>query len=96
MEIWQPKYSAAYTDTNERVALLAKYKVDHAGAMILIEFTKAKHLAGQRYCISKENAMQAPIDSNGTIACYAVRMSDLLPWETKDEAREAAFKVFED
>lgn len=85
LDIWMPRYSSAYTETGERVALLACYKVDHGHPWIVVEFTKAKHLIGQRYCISREEARRCPVDSNGKIACYAVPMSKLQPYDTADE-----------
>lgn len=96
MEIWQPKYSAAYEDGGERVALLAKYKVEHATPVILVTFTKAKHLEGQRFCITKEEAMRYPVDSNGKIPCIAVPMSALKGWETMQEVHDLATNIFED
>lgn len=95
MEIWQPRYSDAYTDTDERVALLARYKVEQASPVILVEFTKAKHLAGQRFCIRREDAMKCPVDSNGKIACYAVPMSRFDTWQTAAEVRDIALNLFD-
>jgi hypothetical protein len=94
LEIWQPRYSSAYTETKERVALLAQYKVAHGTSILLIEFTKAKHLAGLRYCINKERAMTAPIDSNGTIPCYAVPMSWFDTWDSGADVRRTANELF--
>lgn len=94
LEIWQPRYSSAYTETNERVALLAKYKVEHATSWIKIKFTKAKHLEGQRYCIKREDVMRCPIDSNGKIECYAVPMSKLENWDSSQEVLDTIDKIF--
>ena len=96
LDIWQPRYSSAYTDTNERVALLAQYKVQQASPVILINFTKAKHLMGQRFCITREAAMRYPVDSNGKIGCYAVPMSAFEQWETAAEVAQIAASVFND
>ena len=85
LEIWFPRYSSAYTETGERVALLAKYKIERATPQIIVEFTKAKHLIGQRFAINKNYVMNCPIDSNGKIPCYAVPMSAFDTWETPEE-----------
>lgn len=96
LNIWAPRYSSAYTETEERVALLAKYKVDAGSPVIIVNFTKAKHLEGQRYCIKKTDAQQYPIDTNGKIECYAVPMSAFDSWETAQEVADIAYGVFDD
>lgn len=88
LNIWAPKYSAKYTDIKERVALLAVYKVDHASPWILVEFTKAKHLLGQRYCVKRSEVQACRVESNGSIPCYAVPMSKLEDWITVSEVEE--------
>lgn len=89
LEVWFPKYSTQYTDKQERVVLLAKYKVDSGSPWIIIEFTKAKHLLGQRYCIKRSDAQEFPTVMNGTkktaIPCYEVPMSKLENWASVDE-----------
>jgi len=94
LEIWAPKYSSAYTETRDRVALLAVYKVNQATPIIIVEFTKAPHLEGQRFAILRETAKSYPIDSNGKIPCYAVPMSAFENWETNSEVAEIANKLF--
>lgn len=96
LEIWMPRYSSAYTATRERVALLAKYKVDNATPILLVEFTKAKHLIGQRFAIKRTDAQSYPVDSNGKIDCYAVPMSAFSNWETYDELYQIANNLFGD
>lgn len=95
MDIWAPRYSDAYTATDERVALLAQYKVHHASPVIIVTFTKAKHLAGQRYAITRDAVQKCPIDSNGKIPCYAVPMSKFEYWESAAEVRDLAMSAFE-
>lgn len=94
LEIWMPRYSDMYTD-GERVALLACYKVDNASPIILVEFTKAKHLKGQRFCIERKKAQSFRVDNNGKIACYAVPMSAFEGWDTAQEVIEIANLLFE-
>ena len=96
LEIWQPRYSDKYTDKNERVALIAKYKVEHATGVVLVEFTKAKHLEGQRFAIKRDDIMRCTLDSNGKVPCYAVPMSLFSNWQTTQEVVEIANNVFED
>ena len=86
LDIWFPRYSSLYA-TGERVALLSKSKVDHATPWLIINFTKAKHLQGQRFCIKRVEAQECPLDSNGTIPCYAVAMSKLQPYDTAEEVK---------
>lgn len=93
LDIWCPRYSDAYTATRERVALLACYKVDNASPMFLVDFTKAPHLRGQRFCISREKAKSYPVDSNGKIPCFAVPMSAFEYWETYAEVAEIAYSL---
>jgi hypothetical protein len=88
MEIWAPRYSSAYTETGERVALLAKYKVDKSTPIIRVEFTKAKHLVGQRFAIARDKVWKCPIDTNGKIPCYAVPMSEFDSWQTYEESNQ--------
>jgi hypothetical protein len=93
LEIWAPRYSDAYTATDERVALLAQYKVAQSSPVILVEFTKANHLKGQRFAIRRSDVERYPIDSNGKIACYAVPMSKFESWETAAEVRDLALGI---
>lgn len=95
LEIWAPRYSDAYTDTDERVALLAQYKVRQASPVVIVNFTKAKHLAGQRFCITRQNIERCKVDSNGKIPCYAVPMSMFEAWESGAELRDLAMAAFE-
>lgn len=95
LEIWAPRYSSAYTDTNERVALLAQYKMYHSSPVIIVNFTRAKHLAGQRFCIKREDVLRCQLDTNGKIPCYAVPMSKFEPWESAAELHDLAMAAFE-
>ena len=87
LEIWAPKYSEAHKVGGERVALLAKYKVDAGSPWLIVEFTKAKHLLGQRYCIKKAAAQSCTIDYDQKIPMYAVPMSKLENWTTVVEEK---------
>jgi hypothetical protein len=94
LEIWAPRYSSAYTDTNERVVLLAQYKMYHASPVVIVKFTRAKHLDGQRFCVKKEDVLRCPLDTNGKIACYAVPMSMFESWESAAEVHDLAMAAF--
>lgn len=78
LEIWSPKYK---TNT----VLLAKYKVAKSTPQIIIEFVKAKHLIGQRYAITRNEAVSYPVITNGKTECYNVPMDALERWETPEE-----------
>lgn len=67
IEIWSPKYS-----TDE--VLIAVKKVKDKNRII---FTQAKHLAGRVYLVSGQVIKKYPIQTNGTIPCYAVPMNKL-------------------
>lgn len=93
LDIWAPKYSEAHKQNGERVALLAKYKVDAGTPWLIIDFTKAKHLAGQRYCIKRSDAQKCDIDYDQKIPMYAVPMSKLENWDTVDEVKNIIRKM---
>lgn len=94
LPIWWPKYSTQYGEVGERVALMHKEKVDHGTGWLIIEFTKAKHLAGQRYCINKKEAQTYPVTNNGSALMYEVPMSKLEAWDTNEELLETVDKLF--
>lgn len=94
IEIWFPRYKDKHGELAEPVVLLAKYKVDQASPWIIIDFTKAHHLKGQRYCIRRTHAQSFPLDSNTKIPCYAVPLSQLENWDTAEEVREIVNKIF--
>lgn len=96
IQIWFPKYSSQYGDTGEKVALLAKYKVDQASPVFIVEFTKAKHLAGQRFAISREKAQSFPLGTNSKIDCYEVPLSAFHTWNTPSEVNDIAMEAFDD
>ena len=66
IEIWTPRY-------RDRVILIATYKVKQDNVIV---FTKAKHLPDEYY-LSGETIKRYPVETNGTISCYAVPMSEL-------------------
>lgn len=94
LDIWAPRYSSAHTEAGEPVALLACYKVQQAAPWIIIEFSRRPHLAGLRYCISREEAMRCPIEDNGKIPCFVVKMSQLQWWDTAEEIYETVERIF--
>lgn len=93
LDIWTPRYSDAFID-GDRVALLAKYKVDYSSPIIIVTFTKTRHLAGQRFCIAREDAQRCRLDSNGKIPCYAVPMFKFEYWDSAAEVCETAMRLF--
>jgi hypothetical protein len=94
LEIWFPKYSSAYTELEERVVLLAKYKVDAGSPVLIIEFTKAKHLMRQRYCIPRHEVQTMKVDSNGKIPVYIVPMSRLYTYDTVEDVKQTVDELF--
>jgi len=67
IEIWQPRY-------HDRVALVAKRKVREDN---IIVFTKDNQLLGKKFRMSGWKIMKYPLESNGKIPCYAVKLDDL-------------------
>jgi hypothetical protein len=67
IKIWQPRWK-------DRVVLIAVYKVKAHNEIV---FTKAKNLTGTSYYLSGETIKKYPVETNGTIPCYAVGMSEL-------------------
>lgn len=89
IEIWSPRYSDKHKkELAEPVVLLAKYKVDSASPWVIVEFTRAKHLLGQRYCIKRSEAQSHKLDSNSKIPCYAIPMSKFEYWTTVEEEKQ--------
>jgi hypothetical protein len=75
IEIWQPRWK-------DRVVLIATYRV--VGQTTKIKFTKAKSLGTSVFEISSDVIKRFPIESNGTISCYAVPL-DLIIGKKPDE-----------
>ena len=88
MDIWSPRYKDKHGDLAEPVVLLAQYKVQAASPWIIVNFTKAKHLFGQRYCIRRSEAERCKLDTNTKIPCYAVPLSKFENWDSAQEVRE--------
>ena len=78
IDLWYPRYNDKYTATGERCFLPAVYKVKGGANIIVIKFSKAKHMAGLRFCMKRSDIMTYPIETNGTIDVYAVPESK---WE---------------
>jgi hypothetical protein len=94
LDIWTPRYSDKFSQ-GESVALIAQYKVQQASPVIIINFSKSKHLASQRFCITRDKAMRQPLDTNGKIPCYAIPMSQFERWESAQEVHDVAMGLFE-
>lgn len=90
--VWAPKYSNKYEEKyGEWVCLLNRRDVEQwPDKVILIEFTKAKHLQGLRFCIEREDAQNHDVGSNGAEAAnmYEIPMSHLHRWITNEEDNE--------
>ena len=71
IEIWAPRYK-------DKKILIAVRKV---GTHNEVTFTKAPHLMGTTWYLSGETIRECPVDSNGTIPCYAVPVDKLEPLE---------------
>lgn len=69
IDIWSPRW-------HDRKVLIAKYKV--SDGLNQIRFTKAKSLKGKVYSISGMEIMKYPVETNGTIKCYAVPLEKII------------------
>lgn len=86
LEVWAPRYNDKYEDEyGEPVALLHKDKIDYGSPTIIVEFTKAKHLKGQRFAIRKTYAQSHSAGTNGNAPMYEIPMSHLENWASKQE-----------
>ncbi len=61
---------------HDRKVLIAKYKVSQGTNEII--FTKAKNLIGKRFYLRGEEIIKYPLETNGTIDCYAVPLDKLI------------------
>ena len=95
MEIWQPKYHVKDDPTSWEV-WLSKSKVSHASPVIIIEFTKAKHLRTQRFCIRRQDVERSEQGTNGRIPVYKVDFNKLEGWDTAQEVHDLAMGAFND
>ena len=68
IKIWSPRY-------HDRKVLIAKYKVSNTNQII---FTKAKSLLNRTFTLSGETIKKYPLETNGTIPCYAVPLEEFV------------------
>lgn len=92
LDIWFPKY---HTPSGEPEVWISQYKAVHSSGVILINFTKAKHLVGQRYCVRRDDVVRSPVGTNGRIAVYRVPFAKLEAWETQEEVYAIANNLWE-
>lgn len=69
ISIWQPRW-------HDRKVLIAKYKVQFGDNDI--QFTKAKNLKDKVYRLAGKEIAKHPLETNGTIECYAVPLEVVL------------------
>lgn len=91
VEIWHPKYN---TDHGEYEVWISKRKVSYATPIIIVEFTKAKHLLGQRFCVRRDVVERCLVGTNGKIPVYRVPMDRLVAWDTVDEIQRQVDTLF--
>lgn len=93
LPIWSPKY---HSDSGEWEVWPLVRKVRYASPIIIIDFTKAAHLKGQRFCVKKEVVENSPRGTNGKAQIYRVPFSKLEPWSTNEEVSEIAEGIFDE
>ena len=65
---------------NDRTVMIAKYKV---GLHNIIKFTKTKSMTDEYY-LSGETIRKYPLETNGKIPCYCVKMDELILFEGRE------------
>lgn len=91
LDIWQPKYG---TQSGGWEVWLSKFKIRYASPVIIIKFTKAKHLIGQRFAVRRQDVEQSPVGTNGKIQVYRVPFEKLEPYETPADIRNVVEEIF--
>jgi hypothetical protein len=91
LPIWSPKYD---TEGEMWEVWILASKVYHATPTIIIEFTKAKHLMGQRFCIRRQDVEHCPLGSNGKAPVFKVPFDKLESYDTQAEILETALSIF--
>lgn len=91
LEIWHPKYNTEHGDWEVWVL---KRKVAYASPVILIEFTKAQHLIGQRFCMRRQVVEKCEVGTNGKAEVYRIPFNKLEDWSSAQEVREVAESLF--
>lgn len=96
LEVWQPKYNSKSLtkEYDEPVALLHKRKVDHGSPILVVSFTKAPHLNGQRFAIKKGDAQKHAVGSNGKAPMYEVPLSHLETYSISSEIMNEIKEIF--
>lgn len=67
IQVWEPRW-------HDNICLVAKRKISQHNKII---FTKAKSLKGKEFYLSEKTAQKWPLESNGSILCYAIPMGEL-------------------
>lgn len=93
LPIWYPKYD---TPSDEYEVWISKFKVRYASPVIIVQFTKAKHLRGQRFAVRRQDIERSPVGSNGRIQVYRVPFSKLEPYETPADLHNTVNELFKE
>mgnify|MGYP001360961188 CR=1 FL=1 len=68
IEIWKPRW-------HDKKVLIAKYKVQDVNEIV---FTKTKCFKGKTFRVLGNDIVKYPVESNGSILCYAVPLDIVL------------------
>lgn len=90
--IWYPKYD---TPSGDYEVWISKFKMRYASPVVIVQFTKAKHLIGQRFAIRRYDIEKCPTGTNGKIQVYKVPFSMLEPYETAADIALEASQLFQ-
>lgn len=95
LPIWFPKYHVKEDPDSWEVWPLVS-KVNYASPVVIVKFTKAKHLEGQRFCIKRQDIEKCEIGTNGKAPVYKVPFNMLESYQTAQEVYDLATNIFED
>lgn len=93
VQIWNPKYN---TDSGDWEVWISQRKVTYGSPVIIVEFTKAKHLIGQRFCVRRQDVERSEVGTNGRIPVYKLPFDKLEGYDLASEIRDLAINLFED
>lgn len=95
LDIWAVRYKEQSKGTGEWEVLINDYHVDnaHASPVVIVTFSKAKHLQGQRYCIKRSDITSSPTEMHKSkqgrpIRRYVVPFSKLEGYDTAQEVKD--------
>lgn len=93
-DLWYPRYKDKTADKKEYVVLIPVYKIQQATPTFLVHFSKAKHLEGLRYAISRQQALEYPTQTvkskqGNDVLMFVIPLPHFDNWVTPGEEFKA-------